>query len=66
MVETSEWTRLQDEFGHARLREGIYTGGEIDSGWTDAISQDFHSWLRAKLNDLPIEQQEMIKGEDWY
>jgi regulator of RNase E activity RraA len=66
VVETSEWTRLQDEFGHARLREGIYSGGEIDSSWTDAITQDFHSWLRDKLNDLPIEQQEMIKGEDWY
>jgi len=36
------------------------------SGWTDAITQDFRSWLRAKMNELPLEQQEMIKGEDWY
>jgi hypothetical protein len=66
VVETSEWTRLKDEFGHARLREGIYSGGEIDSSWTDAITQDFRSWLRIKINDLPVEQQEMIKREDWY
>lgn len=66
VVETSEWTRLKDEFGHARLREGIYSGGEIDSSWTDAIIQDFRSWLRIKINDLPVEQQEMIKREDWY
>ena len=66
VVETSEWTRLKDEFGHARLRKGIYSGGEIDSSWTDAITQDFRSWLRIKINDLPVEQQEMIKRKDWY
>ncbi len=66
VVETSEWTRLKDEFGHLRLREGVYTGGEIDTEWTKPITEDFRKWVRTKLKDLPVEQQEMIKREDWF
>lgn len=66
VVETSEWTRLKDEFGHLRLREGVYTGGQIDTEWTKPITEDFRKWVRTKLKDLPVEQQEMIKREDWF
>lgn len=66
VVEASEWTRLRDEFGHLRLREGIYTGGQVDSAWTDEITQDFRNWVRGKIADLPEEQQEMIRKEPWY
>ncbi|MDA0194017.1 MAG: hypothetical protein O2887_05160 [Bacteroidetes bacterium] len=66
VVESSEWTRLRDQFGHMRLREGVYTGGEIDSQWNDAITQDFRKWLRTKMKDLPEAQQEMIRREDWF
>lgn len=66
VVEMSEWTRLRDEFGHLRLREGIYTGGQVDSAWTDEITQDFRNWVRGKIADLPEEQQEMIRKESWY
>jgi hypothetical protein len=31
----------RDVFGHRRLREGKYTAGQIDTGWTAAIETDF-------------------------
>jgi len=37
VVRTSEMTRLRDESGHARLRAKVYTAGEIDGRWTEAI-----------------------------
>ena len=66
VVEASEWTRLKDEFGHARLKAGVYTAGQIDTKWTDEITQDFQGWIRTKIEGLPSEQQEMIKKMDWY
>ncbi len=66
VVEASEFIRLKDEFGHARLRDGIYTAGQIDTEWTSEITEDFRSWLRTRISDLPEEQQEMIKKMDWY
>ncbi|NND30975.1 MAG: RraA family protein [Saprospiraceae bacterium] len=66
VVETSEWTRLKDEFGHSRLQAGIYTAGQIDVEWTQEITDDFRGWVRSKINALPTEQQEMIKSQDWW
>ncbi len=66
VVESSEWTRLKDEFGHARLQAGVYTAGQIDAAWTDEITQDFRSWIRTKVDHLPDVQQEMIKKMDWW
>lgn len=54
VVRLSENTRLRDLFGHARLREGKYTAGEIDARWTDAIEADFFRWLAANQNNLPV------------
>lgn len=54
VVKTSEMTRLRDEFGHARLRAGVYTAGQIDGRWTDAIEADFTAWLRLNLDRLPV------------
>ncbi len=66
VVEFSEYIRLKDEFGHARLREGRYTAGQIDSEWTAEITTDFQQWVRERVNDLPVEQQRMIKKKDWW
>ena len=66
VVEYSEFIRLKDEFGHARLRAGIYTAGQIDTQWTDEITSDFQKWVRGRFADLPIEQQEMLKKKDWW
>ena len=54
VVRTSEMTRLRDEFGHARLRAGVYTAGQIDGAWTAAIEADFTQWLRQNMDRLPV------------
>jgi regulator of RNase E activity RraA len=54
VVRTSEMTRLRDEFGHARLRAGVYTAGQIDGTWTTAIEADFTQWLRENIDRLPV------------
>ena len=35
---------LRDRFGHQRLREGVYTPGEIDRKWSEEIDADFAKW----------------------
>ena len=54
VVRSSEITRLRDEFGHARLRAKVYTAGQIDGRWTDAIEADFTRWLRENIDHLPV------------
>jgi len=54
VVQSSELTRLRDEFGHERLRARVYTAGQIDGRWTDAIDADFTAWLRANIDRLPV------------
>lgn len=54
VVQSSEITRLRDEFGHARLRARVYTAGQIDGRWTDAIEADFTQWLRQNIDRLPV------------
>src|SRR5207249_11441304 len=46
VVERSEQIRLRDSFGHQRLREGKYTPGEIDRGWSPEIEADFEEWRK--------------------
>lgn len=54
VVQSSELTRLRDTFGHARLRAGTYTAGQIDGRWTEAIEADFTAWLRENIDNLPV------------
>lgn len=54
VVQSSELTRLRDEFGHERLRAGTYTAGQIDGRWTEAIEADFTAWLRQNIDRLPV------------
>ena len=44
MVERGEEIALRDRFGHQRLREGVYTPGEIDRKWSEEIEADFAKW----------------------
>jgi regulator of RNase E activity RraA len=62
VVETSEVTRLRDQFGHQRLREGRYTPGEIDSTWTEAIERDFIAWVEARRDRLTEFQRQRLLG----
>ena len=47
----SEKTRLREMFGFQRLREGIYTSAQMDTGWTPAIEADFHEWRQTNTPD---------------
>jgi regulator of RNase E activity RraA len=66
VVRSSEITRLRDEFGHARLRARVYTAGQIDGRWTDAIEADFTQWLRLNIDRLPVARaqiEEILKQQ---
>ena len=68
VVTTSEVVRLRDMFGHQRLREGIYTAGQIDARWSDDIEKDFSKWLNDHINELPVPKkqvQELLKTRTW-
>jgi len=54
VVVTAEIVALKDEFGHARLREGVYTPGQIDVPWTAPIKADFFKWLESRPEKPPI------------
>jgi regulator of RNase E activity RraA len=48
VVESSENTRVRDEFGKMRIGEGKYTSGEIDVyPWREDIETDFTAWKKA-------------------
>src|SRR5262249_3736091 len=61
VVVSSEVVRLKDEFGHLRLRDGVYTPGQIDVPWTDAIKADFFKWLDSRPTKPPTPRAEIEK-----
>ncbi|HWK07012.1 MAG TPA: hypothetical protein VNS58_25430 [Puia sp.] len=68
VIGTAEFIELRDEFGISRLKAGRYTPGQIDSQWTDAIKEDFLSWLDKKPGATPITRaqlDEYMKKRTW-
>jgi 4-hydroxy-4-methyl-2-oxoglutarate aldolase len=68
VVQTSELVRLRDQFGKQRIREDVYTSGEIDRKWEDHIEKDFSEWLEEHIDDLPVPReaiQELLKNRTW-
>jgi regulator of RNase E activity RraA len=61
VVITSEIVRLRDMFGHQRLREKVYTPGQIDTRWSPEIERDFSQWLRDHINELPVPPEQIQK-----
>src|SRR5688572_27104902 len=61
VVQSSEITRLRDRFGHERLRAGVYTAGQIDGRWSEAIETDFTRWLRDNIDRLPVARPQIEK-----
>jgi len=59
LVLTSEVTKLRDEFGHLRLKEGKYLTGQIDSEWSEAIKKDFLDWVNHYPGKLPMSKKEL-------
>ncbi len=68
VVITAEVVGLRDAFGHQRLRDGIYTPGQIDSRWSDEIEADFLTWLEQHPEKLAVSVEEMkklLKSRTW-
>jgi len=68
VVTTSEIVQLRDVFGKMCLAEGRYTPGEIDGRWTQAIEEDFSSWLEAHPDALPVPLetiQQYLSSRTW-
>jgi 4-hydroxy-4-methyl-2-oxoglutarate aldolase len=61
VVVTAEIVALKDEFGHLRLRAGVYTPGQIDVRWTEPIKADFFNWLHARPDRPPISDKQIEK-----
>jgi regulator of RNase E activity RraA len=61
VVVTAEVVALKDEFGHARLKAGVYTPGQIDVLWTAPIKADFFKWLDARPEKTSIPLSEIEK-----
>jgi regulator of RNase E activity RraA len=68
VITTAEFIDLRDKFGHAMLKAGKYTPGQIDSEWTDAIKQDFLNWLSQNPNEVKMTRaqlEEFMKKRTW-
>src|SRR5665213_2061609 len=66
VVKDSERTRLEDTFGHQRLREKKYTAGQIDAKWSPEIEQDYRAWLKENEDHLPVSKaliEEILKED---
>lgn len=69
IVITAEIVQLRDEFGQMRMREGVYSAGQIDTRWTEEIEKDFLNWLREnRIDELPVsieEMQQFLQQRTW-
>jgi len=58
VVITAEVTEIRDRFGWARLREGRYTSGQIDSQWSNEIKEDFLDYIKNYQGDFKLPMTE--------
>lgn len=68
VVITGEFITLRDKFGHEMLRKGVYTPGQIDAKWSDAIKNAFIKWLDDNEDALPMSRKELdeyMKNRTW-
>lgn len=68
VVITAEFIMLRDRFGHAMLKEGKYTTGQIDSQWTDELKDAFMKWISVNAPDVPMKRSdvdEFMKKRTW-
>lgn len=68
VVVTSEVTQIRDEFGWARLKEGRYTPGQIDSQWSEEIKKDFLEFVKKYHGTLPMTPEQFeryMRERNW-
>jgi 4-hydroxy-4-methyl-2-oxoglutarate aldolase len=52
VADDTELVHLVDEWGHAMLRQGRYTPGQIDQKWSREMVEAFNQWLKQKGSKL--------------
>jgi len=52
VADDTEMVHQADEWGHAMLREGRYTPGQIDRKWNPEMVNEFNQWLKQKGSKL--------------
>ncbi len=57
VADDTEMDHLIDEWGHAMLRDGKYTPGQIDGKWTQEMVEQFNAWLEKKGSKLRLPVQ---------
>jgi regulator of RNase E activity RraA len=68
VCKTAELVQLRDMFGFQRIKEGVYTPGQIDQRWSDEMEKDFSKWLNDHIDKLPVPKeqiQELLKERTW-
>jgi 4-hydroxy-4-methyl-2-oxoglutarate aldolase len=68
VCKTGELVQLRDMFGFERIKAGVYTPGQIDQRWSDAMEKDFSKWLNDHIDKLPVPKQqiqEILKERTW-
>jgi regulator of RNase E activity RraA len=68
VCKTGELVQLRDQFGFQRIKEGVYTPGQVDQRWSDAMEKDFSRWLNDHIDKLPVPReqiQELLKERTW-
>jgi len=68
VCKTGELVQLRDMFGFQRIKEGVYTPGQIDQRWSDPMEKDFSKWLTDHIDKLPVPReqiQELLKQRTW-
>jgi 4-hydroxy-4-methyl-2-oxoglutarate aldolase len=45
VADNAEQAHLRDEWGQMLIREGKYTPGQIDTGWTKQMQEEFGQWV---------------------
>jgi regulator of RNase E activity RraA len=68
VCKTGEVVQLRDMFGFQRIKEGVYTPGQIDQRWSEDMERDFSKWLNDHIDKLPVPRQqiqELLKERTW-
>jgi regulator of RNase E activity RraA len=68
VCKTGELVQLRDMFGFQRIKDGVYTPGQIDQRWSDEMEKDFSQWLEENIDELPVPKeqiQELLKERTW-
>ena len=59
VISTAEFIALRDKFGHAMLKSGKYSPGQIDSQWTEEVKAAFLSWLDKNPGEVKLTKAQL-------